>query len=976
MRRVADLSSTIDIIFRGIDQASDTAEKVSKSLGELNSSARDVVEPFADLAGKVAIAQAALLALTGTLGAISYGEAAKFQSSLLELQKQLDDNEGSASDYAAALEKLAVRYGTNANDLVKSAADFKAAGYDIETSIKLVKGSLDLMIAGGVSADQAVQVMNRSLAGFQVPAADVVRESQHIGDVLKKTADITKSSFTEISTGFADLSPIARLTGLSMEQVAAVLTTVIDTFGSGSEAANGLKTGFLRLVAPTNETADAMAALGVKFDAAGKPIGTVKQLLDTMAPAFAKLADTQKLALAADLFGAEQASRMVEALGKYGDAMKLAAQLTREAGGSIERQVTIQLGAAEAQLNSTNEAWRQFATALGNKILIDTSGVIGSLGELGLALKNVIQGGGLDPLFDLLAPQLQKLSETFSAAARTLPDAFAKVDFSGLVKALGNLGEEGSKALEALFGPIDITTLDGLKNAIQQVVDVLTGLTNVTAGELAGLQPFLAGMREMVLSFKDAKAESQNFIGSLLGWSVGLKGLTDFLAPLNTALLGLIALGGPVKTVLAGIGGEIALLGSALSGGALTAALGEAGLAGAVGALTFQLTRYSGLDTKLNDILAIDAFAGYEGATVGTVVADAVDAVKQWTGAVADAGAASDAAKDKFNVRIPASQWDGAISSIARFEEAIRQNEAEYNDYLALFEKPLPATQTDGVLSRLDEIAAKSRETQKALEQALGYGPKGDGKGYDVKINFDSEGNIIPELSTQLGALGIAVDGVNAKLVDTGEKIKVVKIVGDDGTVTYRNLEQQFGKSAKAAKDMGDASAKTAKDILESTKAANDFQVKMEQIASNERIKLIEAKVTLNVAQLEADTKRVEAAFQSINETIKSTGDVLGGLYKEFGDAKNKSDKWDIAKWIDDENARRDAALKKQNELVDAQIKAMEARTDALNRGDSMLTVHADGLKPHLEAFMWEILKAIEVRASADLQQFLLGVAA
>ena len=46
---------------------------------------------------------------------------------------------------------------------------------------------------------------------------------------------------------------------------------------------------------------------------------------------------------------------------------------------------------------------------------------------------------------------------------------------------------------------------------------------------------------------------------------------------------------------------------------------------------------------------------------------------------------------------------------------------------------------------------------------------------------------------------------------------------------------------------------------------------------------------------------------------------------------------------------------------------------DALNNGDGMIKVTGDGLQPHLEAFMWEILKAIQVRVNADGLKMLLG---
>jgi len=95
---VANLQSTIDLIFNGVDNASEVAKQVSGSLGDLASSAEDISAPFADLAGKVAVVQTAMTALAGVIGALAFNESAKFQASLSDLQKQMDASEGSAAD--------------------------------------------------------------------------------------------------------------------------------------------------------------------------------------------------------------------------------------------------------------------------------------------------------------------------------------------------------------------------------------------------------------------------------------------------------------------------------------------------------------------------------------------------------------------------------------------------------------------------------------------------------------------------------------------------------------------------------------------------------------------------------------------------------------------------------------------------------------------------------------------------------------
>lgn len=74
------------------------------------------------------------------------------------------------------------------------------------------------------------------------------------------------------------------------------------------------------------------------------------------------------------------------------------------------------------------------------------------------------------------------------------------------------------------------------------------------------------------------------------------------------------------------------------------------------------------------------------------------------------------------------------------------------------------------------------------------------------------------------------------------------------------------------------------------------------------------------------------------------------------------------------EAASRQKALDESSKLNAATIDYMKARTEALKRSDAIITIDGAGLQPHLEAFMFEILKAIQVRANAEGAQFLTGI--
>jgi tape measure domain-containing protein len=212
----------------------------------------------------------------------------------------------------------------------------------------------------------------------------------------------------------------------------------------------------------------------------------------------------------------------------------------------------------------------------------------------------------------------------------------------------------------------------------------------------------------------------------------------------------------------------------------------------------------------------------------------------------------------------------------------------------------------------------------------------------------------------------------NAKgALSSTEFAEATKLLDD----AQAKLDGTVKKSKTGLEDRSKSLAKQADETRKAEENAQRFRLEMEKLASNERIKNIEAKVSLDIAKLEADTQRVQAAFASINEVVGSTGSLIGDLFGLFKDYDNLSFAAirKIESQIDLENDRRQQALDLQKKLIEAQVDQLRAQTRALNKGDSIIKVDGAGLQPHLEAFMWEILRTIQVRANQEGLAFLLG---
>ena len=134
----------------------------------------------------------------------------------------------------------------------------------------------------------------------------------------------------------------------------------------------------------------------------------------------------------------------------------------------------------------------------------------------------------------------------------------------------------------------------------------------------------------------------------------------------------------------------------------------------------------------------------------------------------------------------------------------------------------------------------------------------------------------------------------------------------------------------------------------------------------------IEWKAKLDIAQVEANAEKVKAAFESISATITSTGDVISTLFGllESGGGFNSQ----IERQIQLEEERRQKAFEQQQKLVDVQIEESRARADRFRQGGMEITFDSSSIAPHLEAILWELLSAIQLRVNEDQGAYLLGL--
>ena len=531
MAKSADVEKVVEIIFQGKDSSlTSSINKIEGGLGGLNTKIGDMAAPFADFSKYVLGAEAALLAFTAGGLVLATKKAIEFESAATDLKKVLGENESLDEAKKKALE-LSNAYGLSAASILQSFGDFRQAGFDLNDAMLITKTSMDLVIAGGVDAATASELLVRVLKGFEEPAQTASR----VLDVLNEVSNNYATDVAKLGEGMARISPIAKQMGFSIEETAGILTPAIEVFQDGAGAADGLKTGLLKLLDDTPAVRDALKQMGVaQFDVNGQ-MRLGKDIFFDVARAVSTLDEREKLRLVGQLVGIDQSARMVAILNQYEKVMAVTATATG-AAGSAQKEVNAAMQTGEAAYNRAKVGLDNLLTSFGLKFLDAAKGVLGGVAAIENAFQSATDAGAFEPLFDLVNSSLAGITKLLQDAAKALPDALKKLDFNGLVDSFETLGGSLGAAFAEIFGNIDLSTPDGLAKAMQRVVDIFEALNRTSAGVIEGLRPLLSILNDFIDWVLESEDSTQKLAGYIAGIGTAVSAASGALALLGPAL--------------------------------------------------------------------------------------------------------------------------------------------------------------------------------------------------------------------------------------------------------------------------------------------------------------------------------------------------------------------------------------------------------------------------------------------------------
>ena len=500
---MADIERTIAILFQGRDDISATISRISRNVDAFGSDLQDIGQPFADAVEKVALFEAAVIAIsTAVLKARS-----DIETSALKMKNAL-----------ALPTEEAEKFEEVARDVYTSAiADDMVEAFDLVT-----KASMKFKDSS-VADIEAIVINSKKLSDtFGVEYSEILKGVSSLTTDFKITSE---EAFNIITAGYQE--------GLnSSGDFVESLTEYGPLFADGGADAGQffsiLKTGFTEGIAGTDKAADAFKEFKVRIQDDSK---TTKEALETIGIDNEELQKNLNSGETSITDAFELILGGLRDVDDKGEAFRAGVGLM---GTQFE-----DLGTTAALSLSTTE------TALEDiKGTIDSIDPNESLGRKFEQLMHTISDAFVNA--DEWTDIEDRVTEVVDDIKTSFTEAFEDTDLSPLFDSFDDLMDAIAELFVGL--DLDLTTVEGMQNAIELVADSIETLNTVAGGIVEAFEPILTGGQQVVDLFNDMNPTTKKLVGNLLGLGAQL-----------------VIVGGAIKVGGSLLGG-LALFSKALSG--------------------------------------------------------------------------------------------------------------------------------------------------------------------------------------------------------------------------------------------------------------------------------------------------------------------------------------------------------------------------------------------------------------------------
>lgn len=948
---MADVTKTVEIVFGATDNLSSSLSALGSRVSAFGDAAKSIVEPVNAVADAVKTVDAAVVAAGLAFGGLALQKSGEFRDQMAQIGV-LSSN---TSDELSKFSNDVLQYGANSTaslkDIQAALKDAIGSGVDWTKSLEFLAAAENLALGASGTLAESTGTLISTMNAYGASVTDAGKYT----DILMQTVLYGKTTLPELSHTLANVTATAAAAKIPFSEVGAALAAMTAAGLPTAQAVTSLNQVISQIITPTNESSKAAEQLKVKFDAStlaseglagmlGKLYTATGGSVEKMGALFGSV-DALKGAL---ILGADKAGTFKTAL----DGIANGAGSAQKAADTLAEQWSVAL---QKMKNATDI----MLIGVGDQLNKDGAfaNILAGIKDVFANLTFSVNNGAFDTVFATLRDLAGRVSTFLEGVAKALPAALEQVDFTKFNDSLVNL----FNSLSGIFDGVDLTTPAGLASVLQTVSDTIANLLNQGAGIAQTWGDLAEQLAPVVKAFSEMSDETAISSGKLLGMGDIAAKIIPVFGSLGGALeavgtaMNVLALKNIAELLLKFDALLIKIPGAALAATGLGTALGVGGLLGAAGAAGYAV------GTVLNNGLdwVIQKMTG--SGSLGSLIYDVTHRTEDLANA---------APKAASGIEGVASALEKAIPSARQMEDAQRLLIEQVKDGTLKLKDNEEGMFRNAYAA--GEAGTKSKflkESQEALAVATGKVKE------KVDIVSDGMGGFTQTVGKSRAEMDLAAKAYLDTAAGAGHLAEAQKIVRDEYQKLNAPVTDTTKKLSNSKEVMNELATKTNitnKELIDLAKNTKEAEIKLEQIASNERIKIIESKVKLDIAEVEANAKIATAILSNLSETYKSDTGLIGELSKQLTTGYSDADRFRM-RLIDDAEKRVDELHKSQMKVIDAQVEYLRAKTSALAAGNPVMTINAQGLEPHLESIMWEIFKKIQVKLSQDNGDLIVG---
>lgn len=479
-------------------------------------------------------AKVGVAAIAGATAAVSaFGKASvdagmTFDSSMSQVAatmgfstEALADSTSEASKSFQQLRDFAQEMGSKTAFSASESADalnyMALAGYDAETSMKMLPNVLNLAAAGGIDLASASDMVTDAQSALGLS----LEETSVMVDQMAKGSSKSNTSVAQLGEAFLTIGANAKSLSGGTQELSTALGILADNGIKGAEGGTHLRNIMLALNPTTDAAVNAWDKLGVSaYDAQGN-LRPLEDTFGDLNKAMEGMSDQEKTDIIGKMFNKTDLASVNALLATSSDRWNELSSAIGDSKGAAEEMANVQLDNLSGDVTLFQSALEGAKIAVSDELTPSLREFVqfGSdgLSQLTEAMKKDGFGGAMEVLGDLIAQGLKmlvdKLPEVVQAGVQLLDalidgliqnldaiiDATIKIITtiaSGLIKELPKLADAAMQILMALGKYI----IDNLDTIIPAVVDIIQQMMDTLVDNLDTL---LDGAVQLITAIAD-----------------------------------------------------------------------------------------------------------------------------------------------------------------------------------------------------------------------------------------------------------------------------------------------------------------------------------------------------------------------------------------------------------------------------------------------------------------------------------------